>query len=134
MQRTITNPSTIHKPFGYSHVAEVGQGRLVFIAGQVALDANGALVGQDDYAAQLRQAFSNLGAALAAAGATLHDLIKVNYYCAESVDPAIQIGALRAVRDSLLDTESPPVSTFVVVSRLARPEFLVEIEGVAAMP
>jgi enamine deaminase RidA (YjgF/YER057c/UK114 family) len=134
MQRKFSNPTTIHKPFGYSHIAEVGAGRLVFIAGQIALDADGALVGQDDYATQLSQAFSNLGAALAAAGATFHDLIKVNYYCAESVDPAIQISALRTVRDSLLNTETPPVSTFVVVSRLARPEFLIEIEGVAAIP
>jgi enamine deaminase RidA (YjgF/YER057c/UK114 family) len=134
MQRTFSNPSTIHKPFGYSHVAVVGEGRLVFIAGQVALDANGALVGPDDYASQVRQAFSNLAAALAAVGATFQDLIKVNYYCAERVDPATQIGALRAVRDSLLNTETPPVSTFVVVSRLARPEFLIEIEGVAAIP
>src|SRR5438552_854635 len=59
MQRKSSNPPTMHKPIGYSHVAEVSEARLVFIAGQVALDANGALVGEGDYAKQVRHAFSN---------------------------------------------------------------------------
>jgi enamine deaminase RidA (YjgF/YER057c/UK114 family) len=134
MHRKISNPSTIHKPMGYSHVAEISGGRLVFIAGQVALDKDGSLVGKSDYALQVRQAFSNLGAALSAAGATFRDLIKVNYYCADIVDQAIQLDVLKAVRDSLFDGETPPVSPFVVVRRLARPEWLIEIEGVAALP
>ena len=134
MHRKISNPSTIHKPMGYSHVAEISGGRIVFIAGQVALDTDGSLVGKNDYALQVRQAFSNLGAALSAAGATFRDLIKVNYYCADIVDAAIQLDVLKAVRDSLFDGETPPISTFVVVRRLARPEWLIEIEGVAALP
>jgi enamine deaminase RidA (YjgF/YER057c/UK114 family) len=134
MHRKLSNPSTIHKPMGYSHVAEISGGRIVFIAGQVALDTDGSLVGKSDYALQVRQAFSNLGAALSAAGATFRDLIKVTYYCADIVDPAIQLDVLKAVRDGLFDGETPPISTFVVVRRLARQEWLIEIEGVAALP
>ena len=58
------NPETLHPPFGYSHVVEVRAGRPVYIAGQVALDPTGALVGADDIRAQTRQVFDNLRAAL----------------------------------------------------------------------
>ena len=56
------NPETLHPPFGYSHVVEVTAGRPVYIAGQVALDPTGALVGADDIRAQTRQVFDNLRA------------------------------------------------------------------------
>src|SRR5258708_29781238 len=96
----LSNPSTIHKPVGYSHVAEIGNGKLIFVAGQVALDADGALVGRDDYAAQVRQVFANLSAALSAAGATFHDVVKLNYYGVDSVDPETQLPAVRTLRDA----------------------------------
>jgi enamine deaminase RidA (YjgF/YER057c/UK114 family) len=60
------NPETVHPPFGYSHVVEVTAGRPVYIAGQVALDPAGTLVGADDIRAQTRQVFNNLRAALEA--------------------------------------------------------------------
>ncbi|HTK28671.1 MAG TPA: RidA family protein [Vicinamibacterales bacterium] len=132
-QKTLTNPSSLHKPFGYSHVATAEDARLIFLAGQVALDRDGTLVGRDDYPAQVRQVFANLGDALAAAGATFRDVIKMNYYCADVVPADIQLDAVRAVRDSLFDGAAPPASTFVVIRRLARPEFLIEIEAVAAI-
>jgi len=127
------NPPELHKPFGYSHVAEVTGGKLVYIAGQVALDAAGNQVGKDDFAAQTRQVFANLRAALAAAGASFHDVIKLNYYCADAVDLAAHLPAIREIRDSYVNTAAPPASTLVVVSRLARPEFLIEVEAVAAV-
>jgi enamine deaminase RidA (YjgF/YER057c/UK114 family) len=58
------NPETVHPPFGYSHVVEVTAGRPVYIAGQVALDPTGALVGADDIRAQARQVFDNLRTAV----------------------------------------------------------------------
>ena len=64
------NPPDLAPPTGYSHVAEVRGGKLVFVAGQVALDQKGALVGPGDYRAQAEQVFRNLERALAAAGAT----------------------------------------------------------------
>src|SRR5437763_266794 len=118
MEFRLSNPSTIHKPIGYSHVAEIGHGTLIYVAGQVALDADGALVGTGDYAAQVRQVFANIGAALGAVGATFHDVVKLNYYCVDSVDPDIQLSAVRTVRDAYVNREAPPASTFVVVRRL----------------
>ncbi len=127
------NPSGIHKPMGYSHVAEVTSGKLIYIAGQVAMDAEGNLVGKDDFAAQMRQVFENLQQALGAAGATFRNVIKLNYYCADSVDLAAQLPMVREIRDQLVNTEAPPASTFVVVRRLVRPEWLIEVEAVAVV-
>lgn len=127
------NPSTIHKPLGYTHVAEVTAGKVIYLSGQVAFDRDGNLVGKDDYEAQLRQVFTNLAAALEAAGATFQQVVKLNYYCVDSVDPAIQLTAVRKVRDEFVNTSAPPASTFIVVRRLARPEFLIEVEAVAAV-
>ena len=127
------NPPELHKPFGYSHVAEVTGGKLVYIAGQVALDAAGNLVGKDDFAAQARQVFANLKSALAAAGAGFHHVIKLNYYCADSVDPAVHLPVVREIRDTYINAAAPPASTFVVVRRLVRPEWLIEVEAVAVV-
>jgi enamine deaminase RidA (YjgF/YER057c/UK114 family) len=129
----LLKPSTMHEPFGYSHVAEISAGKLIYIAGQVAIDVQGNLVGKDDFAAQVRQVFTNLSVALDAVGANFHNVVKLNYYCVDTVDPAIQLPAVRAVRDSLVNTETPPASTFVVVRKLVRPEWLIEVEAVAVV-
>jgi enamine deaminase RidA (YjgF/YER057c/UK114 family) len=115
----------------YSQVVEVTGGKLVFIAGQVGIDPSGKLVG-DDFRAQVEQIFKNLKLAVEASGGSMNDLIKTNYYVAESVDPA-QYSAVREVRDQYLNKDAPPTSTFVVVKRLARPEYLIEIEAVAVV-
>lgn len=129
----IFNPKNMAKPTaGYSQVAEVQDGKIVYIAGQVALDRAGNLVGRDDFRAQAQQIFENLKAAVEAAGGDFHDVIKLNYYCAESVDPAL-FPAVREIRDMYVNTANPPVSTFVVVKRLVRPEWLMEIEAVAVV-
>lgn len=129
----IFNPETMAKPTaGYSHVVEVNDGKLVYIAGQVAIDRAGNLVGKDDFRAQVQQVFENLKAAVEASGGDFHNVIKLNYYCSESVDPA-QTPIVREIRDKYVNTANPPVSTFVVVKRLVRPEWLIEIEAVAAV-
>jgi|SRR5215831_9862740 len=128
----ISNPSSIHKPLGYSHVAQVTAGKLIYIAGQVAQDVSGALVGKDDFRAQLQQIFSNLNAALESAGASFTDVVKLNYFCCERV-PASDLPIVREIRDRFVNTSSPPISTFVFVSRLVRAEWLIEIEAVAAV-
>jgi enamine deaminase RidA (YjgF/YER057c/UK114 family) len=129
----IFNPENMAKPTaGYSQVAEVEDGRIVYIAGQVALDKAGNLVGKDDFRAQVQQVFENLKAAVEAAGGDFHNVIKLNYYCAETVDPA-QLPAVREIRDKYVNTANPPVSTFVVVKRLVRPEWLLEAEAVAVV-
>lgn len=129
----IFNPDTMAKPTaGYSQVAEVSGGKVVFIAGQVAQDRKGNVVGKDDFRAQLQQVFENLKAAVEAAGGDFKDVVKLNYYCSESVDPA-QIPLVREIRDKYVNTANPPTSTFVVVKRLVRPEWLIEVDAVAVV-
>jgi enamine deaminase RidA (YjgF/YER057c/UK114 family) len=125
----LQNPTTIHPPVGYSHLAEVVRGRIVYIAGQVAMDPSGAVVGPGDASAQAEQVFRNLQAALEAVGATFGDVVKLNYFLTD----IRQLPEVRAVRDRFVDTGRPPPSTAVQVGRLFRPEFLLEVDAVAAL-
>jgi enamine deaminase RidA (YjgF/YER057c/UK114 family) len=102
-----------------------GRGRWVATAGQVALDDAGKLVGAGDFEAQARQVFANLGRALAAAGASFADVVKLNYY----VTDISQLPVARGVRDEYVDTARPPASTAVQVSALAMPGLEIEIEA-----
>jgi reactive intermediate/imine deaminase len=124
-----TNPPTLSKPTGYTHVVEVNRGKTVYIAGQVAFDASGAVVGKQDFIAQTRQVMENLKAALASAGATFDNVVKVNTY----VTDMSQIQALREIRSSYFGA-NPPASTLVQVVALARPELMIEIEAIAVVP
>ena len=127
------NPGTMFIPTaGYSQVAEIRSGKLVYIAGQVPFDKSGTLVGPDDFLAQAEQVFRNIKAAVEAAGGDFSNVVKLNYFCVEAVDPSLIPQILR-VRDQFVDTKNPPTSTFVVVKRLVRPEWLIEIEAVAVV-
>src|SRR5438034_10556491 len=75
-----TNPPTLSKPTGYTHVGEASGGKTVYVSGQIALDKDGKVVGEGDMKAQAEQVFKNLQAALAAAGATFKDVVKMNTY------------------------------------------------------
>ena len=125
--RRFLSPDTLPPPFGYSQVVDVPAGRIVYISGQVPLDATGRLVGEGDFAAQVRQVFQNLTAALEAADASWDDVVKLDYF----VRDVGEVAALRAIRDEYVNAERPPASTLVEVSRLFRDEVLVEIEAVA---
>lgn len=113
---------------GYSH-AVAGTGRLVAVSGQVAMDENGELVGQDDPQAQAERVFANLALALAAAGATFGDVIKLGVFV---TDMAI-LPVVREVRNRYVDTARPPASTAVQVSALFRPGYVVEVEALAVV-
>ena len=132
MSKEIFSPATLPPPTGYSHVAKVNRGTLVYIAGQVSADAAGKLVGEGDFEAQVEQVFKNLKLALEAAGATMADIVKLNTYLVAEVSQD-DLPKMRAIRDRYLNKEKPPASTLVVVSRLARPGWLIEIEVVAAI-
>jgi reactive intermediate/imine deaminase len=125
--RRFLSPDTLPRPFGYSQVVDVPASRIVFLSGQVPLDAAGNLVGEGDFAAQVRQVFENLTAALAAADASWSDVVKLDYFVRDIGEAT----ALRAIRDEYVNTEQPPASTLVEVSRLFRDDVLVEIEAVA---
>ncbi len=124
------NPPSLSPPAGYSHVAEVTGGRIVFISGQVALDAYGTLVGAGDVAAQAQQVFANLNAALEAAGTGFAHVVKLTYFLTD----ASKIGLVREVRDRFVDPAHLPASTAVEVRRLVREDFLLEIDAVAVIP
>jgi enamine deaminase RidA (YjgF/YER057c/UK114 family) len=119
-------------PAGYSHVAKVNSGSIVYLSGQVPSDASGKLVGEGDFEAQVEQIFANLKIAVEAAGGTMADIVKLNYYLVAEVDQAI-VPKLRPIRDRYINVANPPASTFVVVSRLMRPGWMIEIEAVAAI-
>jgi enamine deaminase RidA (YjgF/YER057c/UK114 family) len=123
------NPQTMHQPTGYSHVVEVTAGRPVYVAGQVALDPTGALVGSGDIRAQARQVFQNLQAALQAVGAGFEQVVKLNYYLVD----ATQLPLVREVRDEFIDVHQPPASTAVEVRRLFREDLLIEVDAVAVI-
>ena len=133
MTATITrlNPPELAPPPGYSNVVDVRGARLVFIAGQVASDRDGNVVGKGDFEAQAEQAFHNLGVALAAAGCTARELVKLTVF----VRDMSQLGAYRKARDRFFGSVSPPAAptiTLVEVSRLFADDFMIEIEAVAA--
>ena len=121
------NPATLPTPPGYSQLAVASGGALIVIAGQVALDNQGQLVGLGNFAVQATQVFRNLIAALDAAGASPRHLIKLTTF----VTDLSHLPVFRQVRNQFLDVEHQPASTLVQVSRLFRPEFLIEIEAMA---
>ena len=129
----IFNPPTIHRPAGYSHVAEISSGKIVYILrAKWPSIRPAAIVGAGDFRAQVQQVFANLKAALTSVGADFSSVVKFNCYCVESVDPK-EIATFREIRDQHVNTANPPASTFVVVSRLVRPEWLIEVEAVAVV-
>ena len=124
-----TNPPTLSKPTGYTHVVEVsGPVKTIYIAGQVSADKDGNVVGAGDMKAQAEQVFKNLEAALTAAGAKFSDVVKMNTYATDLAN----VQAIRDVRARYFG-DVVPASTLVQVVRLARPEFLLEIEVIAAV-
>jgi enamine deaminase RidA (YjgF/YER057c/UK114 family) len=122
------NPDGVAPGNGYSHVV-TGPGRWVAIAGQVAFDAEGNLVGEGDPAAQAQQVFANLERCLAAAGATFADVVKLNFF----VTDVAFLPAVRVARDAYIDTANPPASTAVQVVALFRPDVLIEVEAYAVV-
>jgi reactive intermediate/imine deaminase len=124
-----TNPSTLSKPTGYTHVVEtVGAVKTVYISGQIAYDEAGNVVGAGDMKAQAEQVFKNLDVALKAAGATFGDVVKMNSYITDmSKAPAV-----REVRARYF-ANAAPASTFVEVKGLVRPELMLEVEVIAAV-
>ena len=122
------NPDTMSKPRGYTHAVKTGN--TVYIAGQVSAGPDGNVVGKGDPEAQVRQIWRNIEAAVRAAGGSgLQNVVKTTTYVT-SINAA---GALRKVREELFSTINPPTSTLLVISELASPDYLVEIEAIAVV-
>jgi reactive intermediate/imine deaminase len=132
MRATRSNPDTVAAPMGtYAQAVRVETGDAVWIhvSGQIAIDAEGNLVGPGDVRAQTRQVFENLKAILEANGATFADAVKIGTYLTTLDD----LAGMREVRSEYLTSE-PPASTAVQVVALVVPEALIEIDLVAVVP
>jgi len=128
MQQHYVRPDGLPPVNGYSH-AVAFSGQLVAVSGQVPLDGQGRLAGQDDARAQVRQVFDNLTAALGAAGAGMEHVVKLTVYLTDLAD----LEAFPEVRDEYISLDKPPASTLVQVSGLVNPAFRVEIDALAVI-
>lgn len=134
MAITLVNPSGLPEIGAYKQVSVATGSKLVFIAGQVAWDAEGATVGGGDLAAQVEQCYVNIGTALAAVGGTFDDLAKLTVYVVDWTPekmPLFLEGVSRAA--ARLGTTPVPPGTLVGVAALDIPEHLVEVEATAVL-
>lgn len=131
---TMLEPQGLSAPVGlYSHVTRVPAGELLFVAGQVALDEDGDVVGEGDFEAQMRQVFHNLERALAAGGGGFRNVAKFTTYLARADDVKEFYRVRRDLFGSLFPTGRYPANTLLVVDRLVSPDLLIEVEAVAAV-
>jgi enamine deaminase RidA (YjgF/YER057c/UK114 family) len=135
MKLDILEPQGVAQPQGmYNHAIMVSAGRLLFISGQVAIDEANQLVGPRDFNAQIQQVFRNLGSILNSAGASFDNVVKFTTYLAASQNLADFYNQRREIFAGIYPQGRYPANTLVVVDQLARAEWLVEIEAVAALP
>jgi enamine deaminase RidA (YjgF/YER057c/UK114 family) len=126
-----SNPPELGTPPGYSQIVDIAANRIIFISGQTALDRDGNLVGKDDFAAQAAQVFRNLAAALQARGCDAASLVKLTVFLTDMNN----LGAYRDARNRFFASVMPPAApavTLVEVSKLYGPDFMIEIEAIAA--
>src|SRR5258708_31925222 len=125
------NPPELGPPPGYSQVVEVRDGRIIFIAGQTALDSGGNVVGKSDFAAQATQVFRNLAIALEASGCTAGNLVKLTVFLTDMNN----LAPYREARNRFFGSVTPPTApavTMVDGSKLFGADFMTEIEAIAA--
>jgi enamine deaminase RidA (YjgF/YER057c/UK114 family) len=128
---TRINPPELGTPPGYSQVVDVRAGRIIFIAGQTAVDRDGNVVGKNDFAMQATQVFRNLAIALEAAGCTAANLVKLTVYLTDMDN----LSRYREARNGFFASVTPPAApavTLVEVAKLYGPDFMIEIEAIAA--
>ncbi len=130
----IFNPDGLAKPAGtYTHIAHAKTQNVVFIAGQVPMNAAGATVGKGDFEAQCAQVYANIHTALRAVGADWKNVVQFTSYLTRAEDAA----AFRAYRGrefpKMFPGNSYPPNTLLIISRLADPDYLLEVQTVAAL-
>jgi enamine deaminase RidA (YjgF/YER057c/UK114 family) len=132
MEKRFYEPAGLAISPSYTHTVSVeGSGKTIYVSGQVPLDEKGQLVGRGDLAAQVRKAFENLTLALAAAGATLDDLVKTTTYVV-GYKPE-QLAVIREARSHYLPKKTPPANTLVGIEKLFLDDVLIEIEAIAVV-
>lgn len=131
MQKTHLNPDVVSNPGGlYSQLVkvDVGDATFLYLAGQVAEDKDGNVVGEGDMAAQAEQIYKNIAAILASEGAGLSDIVRATTYIVDMTERA----AVSAIRKKLFPV-NPPATALVEVSALAGDEWLIEVEVTAVI-
>ncbi len=128
-ERSSVDVSGVAPPAGHYSHGIITSGRMLFVAGQVALDEEGRLVGPADAAAQARQVLINLQRIIDAAGASLAAVARTTVYLTRLEDR----GPVAEVRAEFFPSP-PPANTLLVVASLAQPEFLVEIDAIVPLP
>jgi reactive intermediate/imine deaminase len=130
-RKTAHDPAGVAGPLKgyYSNAVRIESGPLLFIAGQIATDANGKVVGVGDLRAQARQVLENIRIILRASGADMQDVLNVTVYVTD-------MRAFEEIADIRLEyfPNNGPASAIVEISRLALPELMIEISAVAAVP
>ena len=131
---TIHNPESLGKPLGqYSHMARVKASEYLFIAGQVAVDKAGNVIGADDFDAQCVQTFANIEAALKSQGADWANVVEFTTYLVHSQDiPKFMKFRLREFPKMFPNGAYPP-NTLLMIDRLVGEQFLIEVQTVAAL-
>jgi enamine deaminase RidA (YjgF/YER057c/UK114 family) len=133
MPKEYLNPNSLFPslPYGFSQVVIATGRKMVFISGQTAWDARKNIVGGDSVLEQARQAFRNLETAMEAAGGALKDVVALRIYVVDyQAESGTAVGI--ALRE-FFTPQNPPASTWIGVSALAVPEFLIEIEATAVL-
>ena len=133
MPKECVNPNSLFPslPHGFSQVVVATGRKTVFISGQTAWDEQKNIVGGDSVLEQARQAFRNLEAAMKAAGGTLRDVVALRIYVVDyQAESGTAVGT--ALRE-FFSLQNPPASTWIGVSALAVPDFLIEIEATAVL-
>ncbi|MFD4292898.1 RidA family protein [Rhodococcus sp. NPDC058532] len=135
MPVTLLNPEGLPTPDVYRQLSVATGSRLVFLAGQVARDADGNRVGEGDLAAQVEQAYLNVGTALAAIGGSFDDVAKLTIYIVDWTPdkmPLLGEGVSRAAEKLGVDPVKP--ITLLGVAALGEPDLMVEVEATAVLP
>lgn len=125
MLKQAINPANVHKARGYSHAIKAGN--TIYVAGQIALDEAGNVVG-NDMVTQIDQLYENMRRVLAAAGAQMSDVVKLNFYCLNTDDLRLT-GDIRKKYFG----QHRPASTAVQIAKLGVPGTVVEVEAIAVI-
>ncbi len=126
------NPDTLNRNPAFTNVIVViGSTRTIYIGGQDSIDASGTIIGKGDIQAQTVQVLKNIQAALAAAGADLHHLIKWNMFVVQGQDLRAGFAVFQKVWGN---RPNPPAISFAFVAGLANPDFLIEMDAIAVIP
>lgn len=130
----ISNPDTLGKPLGqYSHITRVKASELLFLAGMLSVDKSGKLIGEGDFSAQCVQVFSNIDLALKAANAHWENVVQFTTYLVHSQDiPNFMAFRKREFPKMFPDGAYPP-NTLLMIDRLVKEAFLVEVQAIAAL-